>query len=279
MTSFTAVFVIWGDLFGAGHINALVRDIAAGTAAEVDFVCFTDRDRPDLDARCRAVPIPSPFDEPRLLKGTRAKLGQFVPGVIDPAKPAVFFDLDTIVLGDAARLAAVAAAEGGLTMLPATFGPVYRLHKAIHRVTGGRMRGRINGSVYAYRPEEMADLPERFLADIAAAGDPPPRWMTGHDRWLSVRAADRIRIWDPTLAAKFGDVFAHPLGPREPAARADRLVAMTFPDVPMGPEGLLAADDGARLADGKGRRMVWSDAATGGWKTRIRDHWAAIYEE
>ena len=265
----TVVFVLWGDAYGAAHVNALVRDVGAHASIPVGYICFTDRDRPDLHRLARQVPIPSPFEDPAFRRGARTKLCQFAAGALDPSRPALFLDLDTMVTGDVARLAE-AIHPDGLTILPATFRPAYRVLHAVSRAGLGPMTGRVNSSVMGYWPGAMADLAPQFLADVDAGLT--DRFMIADDRWLSRRAADRIRLWSRHHVTKFADAFGHPLRRRATGP----LVALTFPGNDLGPDALLAAPDGARLKDRRGRRLIWDDIHTDGWATRIRDHWRAV---
>ena len=193
---FSAAFVMWGDAFGAAYVNALVRDIAAHTAAHVHFVLFADRDYPGLDPRVEVRALEDPWGRAPVKKRMLTKMVIFEPGQFDAEVPVLFFDLDTMVQGDVAPLARHAAERGGLWACRASWALARPLLALLGRLTGGRQGARYNGSVYGFLPGAVAEAYARFRADLETVldtQDPWPKRFNCDDRWLSARARPLMR--------------------------------------------------------------------------------------
>ena len=277
----TCLFLLWGDKYPEEEVNRLARSIARHLRRPARFLCLTDRPRPDLLPFVETMPIPEPFLAPAFLRGgAQAKLSMFTAGIADPAIPAVFFDLDTLVRGDVMRLAALAT-PGTLHMIPATWGPAWPLLRLWARLTGKRkIRG--NGSIYVFRPGDWTHVPGDFLRRWRETGPERDYSLVADDRFLSVIAGDGLRPIPTTLSVKAPNEFgAHlrlwsALKGRLPAVarRRRNLVAISFPGEAFKPETLAAAPEGAVLTDRRARHIVWTDAATSGLRREIAAHWS-----
>jgi hypothetical protein len=96
-----------GDKYDARYVNALARGVARNLAAPHDFVCFTENPA-GLD------PAVTVRDLPPDVFGWWSKLALFA---LLRDTPVVFFDLDTIIVGDITPLAEYAQRPGSFAML------------------------------------------------------------------------------------------------------------------------------------------------------------------
>lgn len=287
MSAFQCVFVIWGDKYPTSDVNALVRGVQSHTASPVRFICLSDRPRPDLAAGVELQMIGPDFAQPQFMRGgAQAKLAMFQKGRLTPGVPAVFFDLDTMIMGDVARLAALAA-PGRMHMMPATWDRLWPLGRMLNRRRPGSVRTRGNGSVYVFFPEDWHHIPDRFLTLAADLPRPHPDHLWADDRFVSFIAAGALHAVPRHLAVKFVNEFMAPNAAwaqargRRTAVRQRRqgLVALTFSGDACKPEDLLALPDGGELRDRKGRVLVWTDEAMSGLIPVIRRHWAHLNKE
>ncbi len=103
------VCVKWGDLYGADYVNKLyamvARNLTAGT--EGKFVCFTDDDT-DIRQEIHCLPLPNG------VRGWWGQLYPFAPGQFEHRDRVLYFDLDTVIIGD---LDDIAAYDGEFVIL------------------------------------------------------------------------------------------------------------------------------------------------------------------
>jgi hypothetical protein len=104
----TVACVQVGNYFGRGaeYVNKLAAAVRRNLSAPHDFACLTD-DSAGLDARVRALPA-----DPALL-GWWQKISLFAPGRFRTER-VLYFDLDTLIVGD---LSAIAGYAGEFAML------------------------------------------------------------------------------------------------------------------------------------------------------------------
>lgn len=144
---------------GAEYVNRLLDGVARHLPAPFRFVCITD-ERTDLDPE-----IEVRSAEPGLT-GWWQKLALFKPGML-PDGPALFFDLDTIILGDLAPLADWCTSDtrrGEFAMLSDLYTPE-RPASGVMAFTAG---GWAPNTIWA-----------RYLADHPAGGSPRHRYGDG----------------------------------------------------------------------------------------------------
>ncbi|MDB2454820.1 hypothetical protein N9W76_01515 [Planktomarina temperata] len=64
------------------------------------FVLVSDRPHKGLDPRVEHAALPEVYLKPEFMTGgCQAKLGMFKSGVLKPDMPAIYIDLDTVILG------------------------------------------------------------------------------------------------------------------------------------------------------------------------------------
>ena len=266
------VFLLWGDRYGAGDVNHIVAAVRARARDVPRFVLLTDRPRPGLDAAVQSRPIPDFYLRPDFLKGgCQAKIALFEPGLLPTDLPAVYLDLDTVVLGDMGELVRLMPDPLTVAMLQSAilpFGPVGRLAA---RLTGGRRYARGNSSVLLFHPAHGAEVAAKFRAAVRAHPDLRFRPLAADERFISWAVQPRMRAVPSSFAVKFPTEFMLPwawavlLRARLPWVRRRRtgLRAITLPGPEVKPEALTPLPEGARLRDRKGRLLIWSDAALG----------------
>lgn len=281
--SWQAVLIAWGDRYPVAEINLLARSIRAPARGLQRIVLITDRDRPGLDPDISPVPFPPFFLAPRFLSGgCLAKLAMFAPGVVPDDLPAVYVDLDTVVMGDLGRLAPLIGQDGrAIAMLQSAVLPFGPLGRLVHRLTGGRRYARGNSSVLVWHPRHGTGIAALFQDMAARHPDRLPRPMLADERFVSWAAQDRMRAIPRSLAVKFPTEFMYPrlwIGrflAALPWVRARRagLIAITLPGEAVKGETLLATPEGAILTDIKGRRVEWSARSLGPLRDRLIAHY------
>ncbi len=277
------VLIAWGTKYGTEEIALLVQSIRRRARGLARVVLITDRPRPGLK-RIEQVPFPPEFlDEPLRRGGCQAKLAMFKPGVVPPDLPAIFVDLDTVVLGDLSRLLAVQRTPHDIAMLQSAILPFGAFARWLYRVTGGKRYARGNSSIVVFHPAHCGFVAERFMQLYRPGRPVPIRPMVADERFVSWVAQPHMRAVPASLAVKFPTEFMYPwlwlgrLRAALPWVRARRagLVAITLPGEAVKAEALLALPEGAEVADAKGRRMIWSDAWLGPVRQRLLAHFGA----
>ncbi|MBK5927069.1 hypothetical protein, partial [Rhodobaculum claviforme] len=100
------VLLLWGTKYPVAEVNHLIAAIRAAAApAPARIVLLGDRPHEGLAPGVRQRDIPQAFRAPRFMaQGCQAKLAMFADGLVPPDLPAVYVDIDTVVLGNLARL-------------------------------------------------------------------------------------------------------------------------------------------------------------------------------
>jgi hypothetical protein len=276
------VLVAWGDKYPVAEINRLVASVASQSRGLVRTVLLTDRDRPGLDEGIEQRRIPEWWLAPEFRAGgCQAKLSQFEEGLLPDDVPAIFLDLDTMVLGDLSRLLTVMKGPETVAILQSAvlpFGPVGRM---LYRLTGGRRYARGNSSVIVFHPAHCPRIAAKFRALYAQHGGMHFRPMIADERFISWAAQPVMQAVPTRLVVKFPTEYMQPwrwmvaLRAALPWVKARRrgLLAVTFPGVKLKGEDLAALPEGATFTDPKGRKLFWADWALGGLRQRIIRHY------
>ena len=197
-------------------VNGLFRIIRGHTSAPLRFVCITD-DATGLDPEIVIRPFPDMHMPEELLStGCLRKLSMFVEGVLEPRLRTLYFDLDTAVLGDVARLAACLDRDHGLYMLSNHYLQHWKL-RPLYRRFSPETYYFGNSSVLAYYPEDYYALAADFItgfpsvhAEAQRSGVPKPRYWRTDERWISYCARDTLPVFPDELAARFQDAYMAP---------------------------------------------------------------------
>lgn len=207
------VFAKWGTAaYGASDVNRLVRAIREHATEPVRFVCLTDRPDDTYDEGVETRPFPEfvlPFEE--MKKGCRLKLAAFAPGLLNPDDPAILFDLDTMVCGDVARIAAaVRQRPRALFMMANHYVPFWRVQRYIRPLLGEYYYSG-NASVVGFLPQNFSYLFEAFNRLAPPVGEPTPKHLSSDERVMSYGARDRTRVFPRKIVLKFAEEFMLPV--------------------------------------------------------------------
>jgi hypothetical protein len=279
------VLVLWGTKYGADEVNHLVAAVRRLAAHPPRIVLLSDRDRPGLDAAVTVRPIPEFFLRPDLCgPGCQAKLAMFEAGAVPADLPAIFVDVDTVVLGDLTRLLDLLRTRDSVVIFQSAVLPIGPIGRLVWRLTGGRKYARGNSSIVVYHPAGSAHVAMRFRDLYETHGLGGFRPLIADERFLSWAAQPHLRAIPRTLAVKLPTEFALPwawlihLRGAMPwnRRRWAGLIAVTLPGTDMKGETLVVLPDGARVRDGKGRLLIWSHQALGPVRERIIEYYGAL---
>ncbi|VDC30158.1 hypothetical protein [Pseudogemmobacter humi] len=278
MQNWQLVLMLWGTKYGVSDVNGLVAAVCARSFAPARVVLITDRPREGLAAQVRCVDFPPEFLQPAWMGGgCQAKLAMFRGGVVPDDMPAVFLDLDTVVLGDIARLVALRRSETEISILQSAVLPFGAFARWLWRLSGGRRYARGNSSVVVWHPAHCGFVAARFLEMAAAQPEFRGTPMRADERFLSWVAQPVMRAVPRSAVVKFPTEFMFPrlwfgrLCGALPwvRARRARLVAITLPGDEVKPQALLDLPEARIVTDHKGRRMEWSDRYLGPVRQRL----------
>ncbi|SEB88486.1 hypothetical protein [Rhodobacter sp. 24-YEA-8] len=269
---FALILAIWGERYGAAHINGIVQGAFDHSPGMREAVLVSDRPRPDLDPRIRQCLFPAPFNQPEFFsRGYRAKVAVLSPEITPRDLRCIYIDLDSAVIGDLGRLAALVRDETSLFMLPPTGLGFSRLRRLIDRLRPGAHFPVGNSSVLAFH---AGVTPNPACLYAAMLQDPQNRTagdMCIDDVIISSLARDIIRAVPEDCAVMLRREFMSklPFWPRIKAAlpwiaarrRHIAVVTMNGPEVKS--EQLGRLETGSPIRDGRGRKGVWSPAAIG----------------
>jgi hypothetical protein len=271
------VLVLWGDKYRAVHINAIVTNAFLHSASCSEAILMTDCHRENLDERVRQVVISDDLNRPECKSNYTIKLSLFDSRVLPPHRPCVYLDLDTVVIGDLGRIAALIRDPNDLFMLPPGglqgFGA---LRRWLFWLTGGRHMATGNSSIVAFHSGMDPNLTLEFLR-LRSASVALPKVLGNDDLFISWFGQRRLKAIPPHLGVMFRREFLtrfRPLGwllSRLPwvRRRRDAMVAVTFNGVEHKLENLLQLPDGALHRDSKGRFGYWSNKEMGSIREKI----------
>ena len=203
------VVVKWGDRYSANHVNNTLLNLQKMASRNVRFVCVTD-DPEGLGDFIDVQPFPDWGDwYETMKKGCRLKLSIFVPGVLSPDLPTVFFDLDTMILGDVAKLVADVEKTGGMYMCRGHYIPWWRA-MPLARLLAKNYYYYGNSPIMAFYPREFAGLPDAFKKEFGYVRWrgithkwPLDRICKTDERFISYFARGKTRVFPRALASKF----------------------------------------------------------------------------
>lgn len=279
------VLVLWGTKYGADEVNHLVAAVRRLAAHPPRVVLLSDRDRPGLDRTVEVRPFPDFFLRAEFRgSGCQAKLAMFEAGAVPADLPAIFVDVDTVVLGDLTRLLALLKTRDTVAIFQSAVLPIGPIGRLVWRLTGGRKYARGNSSIVVYHPAANAFVAARFRELFEAHGPGGFRPLIADERFLSWAAQPHLRAIPRTMAVKLPTEFALPwawlvyLRGAMPwnRRRWANLIAVTLPGTDMKGETLAALPEGARVRDGKGRLLIWSRRTLGSVRERIIDYYGAL---
>lgn len=256
--------VKWGNKYDASIVNRMYRAIGKYRSQPVRFVCITDDENGGYDPEIIVKPFPTfSIDFESMKHGCRLKLAIFAPGMLEPSLSTIFFDLDTVILGDVTRIAEEQNANRGLFMLQNHYVQWWKLPAWIKRFAG-EFYYFGNSSVVAFYPEDFHYIYEQFNVEIQNIQGETPKYLRSDERYMSKRAGNAIRVVSRHHATKFSEEFMAPFIVLEKLRkqlpwvkrRREGLVAITFVGDLMKPEFLLNFKRGD-LIQQKKMKVIW----------------------
>ncbi|NJM82866.1 MAG: hypothetical protein HC844_10515 [Tabrizicola sp.] len=266
------VMALWGDKYGAAHVNELAGEARRQAPGLTKIVLLTDRHRPDVAPMVSQAAFPDYFQRPEFFQdGYRIKLSIFSRLVLPADMPCLFVDLDTIVLGDLGRIAALVSGPTDCFMMPPTGLGFGRLRRITDRIRPGMNYPTGNSSLVAFHSGAEPNLAETFQRMHAAGTDVDARYMLIDDRFISWFARDNLRAIPNDLAVMFRREFLSRsltwlwLRGRLPAVRRRRegLVAITLNGAAFSADSMADMAEGTLIREAKGRKGYWSESWIG----------------
>jgi len=98
-THVNVICMKWGTLYGPHYVNRLYRMTARNLSRPFRFVCFTD-DARDLRPEVETAPIPAIRIDPSYENLPWKKLAVYATDLGGLCGPALYLDLDVVVIGD-----------------------------------------------------------------------------------------------------------------------------------------------------------------------------------
>lgn len=270
--------VKWGNRYSAGEVNFMYETVKRYASEEIRFTCVTDDTDGAFHPEIRVLPFPAmPQPMDYMTDGCLAKLVIFAKGVFEPGIPVIFFDLDTMVRGDVARLAALVRKRRGIHLMPNHHLQFWKIQNHIRPLLNGRYYFG-NSSLLGFFPEDTYFIYDEMMRVFAEPIRPRPKKFATDERFISSQGTKLVRVFPNTLAVKFADEFIVTKWPiveairkRIPwiASRRKNLVAVTFVSDELKPQKM------ARLKKGdvvryKHRPHVWDNQEyTDYWRQAI----------
>lgn len=272
------VLAIWGEKYGAAHVNELAVSAMRQSSGLAKVVLVTDRIRPGTDPQISQALFPDYFHRPDFFAGAyRAKLAMFSTAVLPPNMRCVYVDLDTVVMGDLGKIADLVESPSDYFMMPPAGLRFGRVRKLADWLRGGSSFPVGNSSLVAFHSAAEPNLSDTFQAMHAAGTDIGAKYMLIDDVFISWFARKNLFGIPVSQAVMFRREFLSrslfllrikALLPWVKRRRAG-LVAITLNGNAYKPESLIALEDGAIIYDSKGRKGYWSDRFIGPARTRI----------
>ena len=265
------VVVKWGTRYSSNHVNNTFNEIRKFSSRDVQCVCVTDEEN-GLANFVQAKPFPDWGDwYETLKKGCRLKLSIFKKGMLDPDLPTLFFDLDTMILGDVSDLLVDLEKTGGMYLSRGHFLPLWRIMGPVKKLVKEYYYYG-NSPMLAFYPKEFDGLYEDFCKEFEYVRWrgithkwPLDRICKTDERFISYFSRGRSRVFSKRLAVKFTTEYMTPfydlsfLISKLPWVRKRRKsqVALTFSGHVLKPSLVRDMTLGTRLQS-RHYRMTWN---------------------
>jgi hypothetical protein len=277
-TPWCLVLTIWGDKYGSAHVNELVNSARRFSPDLSAVVLFTDRTRAGVDSCVKQAPFPAYFDRPDFFAGAyRAKLAMFSKASLPESMRCVFVDLDTVVVGDLGKVAALVTDPNLYFMLPPAGLGFGKCREFVDWIRPGIKYPTGNSSIVAFHSAANPNAAATFQKMHASGIDLDAEYMNIDDSFISWFARGRVDGIPTSLAVMFRrefmsrSVFLLRIRSRLTwvQKRREGLVAITLNGVNYKPENLLALEDNAPMDDSKGRKGFWNGTLIGPAQQKI----------
>ena len=209
--------------------------------------------------------------------GCQAKLGMFKSGVLKPDMPAIYIDLDTVILGPIEQAFQFSKDDRSIAMLQGAVLPFSSLARLIYRITKGKRFTRENSSFVVFHPKYCTIISHEFLKIYDAGAFLQFRPTLADDRFISWVAQEHMIALPKHFAVKFPTEFMlhHWLLTCAKSClpwvrkRRQKLTVVTLCGDEIKPENLINLRVGAQISDAKGRVLVWTDFALGSMRQKL----------
>jgi len=279
-TTWQCVLVCWGTKYNDALIDNLIWHIDhLAKVKPTRFVLITDRPRPTLRAQVHVVDMPSYWQaEPLKRGGCQAKLCMFESGVVPPDMPALYVDLDTVVLGDLSRAVQLLTTPHTVALLHSALIPFGVLGRAIYRLTRGKHYPKGNSSFVLYHPAHTAFIAEQFRLLYQQFPDLSYRPLIADERFISWVSYQTVRAFPKDFVVKLTSEYMFPwtwwllvraaLPWVKRRRRCQAAVTLNGPEIK--PSQLALLPEGAKVVDNKSRVLLWSEPALGHFQEQAR---------
>ena len=280
------ILICWGDKYSVELINHLICQIKKFSSSVGRFVLICDEQKIGLNSDVLVRGFPDFYLQPNMKRiGCQAKLAMFEVGIIPDDLPAVYVDLDTVILGDLSVGLRFMDNESSIAILPTAIIPIGPLGRWLYRVTEKRRYARGNSSVVVFHPAHCTYIAERFRELFVKYPSLEFRPMAADERFISWVAQPHVRALPSSFVVKFPGEFMSRFKPwlyikaRLPwvVARREGLVAITLNGLLAKPEHLIKLNDGAVVTDNKSRHLIWSRATLGSSLDKILDFYRFLF--
>ena len=277
------VTVVWGDKYGNDDVIRMFNGVRLHSdRGPVRFVAIVDRIRSGLPDAITQVPLAGFFADSALHAGCFTKLAMFEFDMVPTDCPAVYLDLDSMVIGDLGDLANLLDHPRRLLMLKSTLIPFGTVGRFLHFLTGGRRYARGNSSIMAYHPAHCHDIAAWFRDHYSAFGNLTEYGKGGDEAFISWTQQHRLRRVPSTHGVKFSAEFMFSrfwMGRFKTACpwvrrRREGIRVVTFPGQSTDPHAMARMPDGQIIVDHRGRKARWSAASLGSIRQTIIDCYA-----
>lgn len=201
----------------------------------------------------------------------------FEKGLLPEDLPAIYIDLDTIVLGDISAGLKLMDTNQTVAMLLSAIIPFGLMGRTIWKLTRKKFYARGNSSMVIFHTAECHYVAETFRRLFAQHPDFGFRPMVADERFISWFAQPHMKKLPKTLIVKFPGEFMFPwrwwlyVKANLPWIRSRRakLAAVTLNGLLSKPEMLVMLAEGEVVVDNKARQLVWREKTKGEQRHRI----------
>lgn len=282
------VLIAWGDKYPVALINRLAQTIVNQSKCAPKMVLITDQPQAAWLSFIQVIAFPAYWNQPVFkTSGCHAKLVMFDQGVLEPDRPAIYVDLDTVIKGNMQALLGLLREPSSVAILPSAILRFGRFSRLLYRITDKRRYARGNSSIVVFHPAHCHYIAQQFKTFFARYPDFSFRPMIADERWISWVAQPFMQAVPHAMVTKFTAEYMHPLRlwllikaylpwVRQ---RRQKQIAVTLNGLLIKPEKLLSLEEGAVIIDEKNRKMIWSTRTLGHMKKDLLQAYAPLFSK
>ena len=282
ITKFCLVLMAWGNKYTNRHINYIYKN-ASQSVGLTQTLLITDRIRNGVSDEIKQTLIPEWFNKPEFFKGGYpVKLSIFHQDILPKDTVCIYLDLDTLVLGNLQRIAALHKNKNQYFMLPSKsiLGMTF-VSRFIFYITKQTMYSVGNSSVVLFHSASKPNLAQTFI-DLYNDGARGSKFEIDDKfiSWFSQKTLHPLpknlcNMFRRRYMSRFLVLLRVKLTLSKLLKQNDPLVVITFNDEVCKPENLTKLNDGTIVMDNRGRKLIWSKKILGRITNEIRawDHY------